>query len=71
MTESCLVVPSTDIEMGAAPISPVVETLGIPAAKVPTENIDSNQNSPVKNIRLGCFVEGIAILTPALVQTPR
>lgn len=55
---------------GSVPISPFVETLGIPAATVPTVNIDNNQHSPNENIRLGNFVEGIAILMSVLSQTP-
>jgi len=55
---------------GSVPISPFVETLGIPAAKVPTVNIDNNQHSPNENLRLGNFIEGIAILMSVLSQTP-
>lgn len=55
---------------GSVPISPFVETLGVPAAKVPTVNIDNNQHSPNENIRLGNFIEGIAILMSVLSQTP-
>jgi acetylornithine deacetylase/succinyl-diaminopimelate desuccinylase-like protein len=55
---------------GSVPISPFVETLGVPAAKVPTVNIDNNQHSPNENIRLGSFIEGIAIVMSVLSQTP-
>jgi acetylornithine deacetylase/succinyl-diaminopimelate desuccinylase-like protein len=55
---------------GSVPISPFVETLGVPAAKVPTVNIDNNQHSPNENIRLGHFIEGIAILMSVLSQIP-
>ncbi len=55
---------------GSVPISPFVETLGVPAAKVPTVNIDNNQHSPNENIRLGNFIEGIAILMSVMSQTP-
>ena len=55
---------------GSVPISPFVETLGVPAAKVATVNIDNNQHSPNENIRLGNFVEGIAILMSVLSQAP-
>ena len=55
---------------GSVPISPFVETLGVPAAKVPTVNIDNNQHSPNENLRLGNFVEGIAILMAVLSQSP-
>lgn len=55
---------------GSVPIAPFVETLDIPAAKVPTVNIDNNQHSPNENLRLGSFIEGIAILMSVLSQTP-
>ncbi|MBT8077734.1 MAG: M20/M25/M40 family metallo-hydrolase, partial [Gammaproteobacteria bacterium] len=53
---------------GSIPISPFVETLAVPAAIVPTVNIDNNQHSPNENLRLGNFVEGIAILVSILSQ---
>lgn len=53
---------------GSVPISPFVETLGIPAASVPTVNIDNNQHSPNENLRLGNFKEGIAMLVSVLSQ---
>lgn len=53
---------------GSIPISPFVEALGIPAAIVPTVNIDNNQHSPNENIRLGNFFEGIAILASVLTS---
>lgn len=56
---------------GSVPISPFVETLGVPAAKVPTVNIDNNQHSPNENLRLGNYIEGIAILMSVLSQTPQ
>jgi len=55
---------------GSVPISPFVETLGVPTATVPTVNIDNNQHSPNENIRLGNFIEGIAILMAVLSQGP-
>jgi acetylornithine deacetylase/succinyl-diaminopimelate desuccinylase-like protein len=55
---------------GSVPISPFVETLGVPAAKVPTVNIDNNQHSPNENIRLGSFIEGIAIMMSVMSQSP-
>ena len=55
---------------GSIPISPFVDTLDIPAASVPTVNIDNNQHSPNENIRLGSFKEGIAMLVAVLSQTP-
>lgn len=55
---------------GSIPIAPIIEALGVPAATVPTVNIDNNQHSPNENIRLGNFLEGIAILMSVLSQTP-
>ena len=51
---------------GSIPISPLVAALGVSAAVVPTVNIDNNQHSPNENIRLGNFIEGIAILMAVL-----
>lgn len=53
---------------GSIPISPFVETLGIPAVTVPTVNPDNNQHSPNENLRIGNFVEGIAIILAVLQQ---
>jgi acetylornithine deacetylase/succinyl-diaminopimelate desuccinylase-like protein len=55
---------------GSIPIAPLVETLGIPAATVPTVNIDNNQHSPNENLRLGSFLDGIAMLMAVLAQDP-
>lgn len=55
---------------GSIPISPFVEILGVPAASVPTVNIDNNQHSPNENIRLGNFIEGISIILSVLSQVP-
>ena len=57
-------------KLGSIPISPLVETLSVSAAIVPTVNMDNNQHSPNENIRLGNFVEGIAILMAVLSQGP-
>jgi acetylornithine deacetylase/succinyl-diaminopimelate desuccinylase-like protein len=54
---------------GSIPIAPFVDTLGIPAAIVPTVNIDNNQHSPNENLRLGNFIEGISILASVLSRT--
>jgi acetylornithine deacetylase/succinyl-diaminopimelate desuccinylase-like protein len=51
---------------GSIPIAPFVDTLDVPAAIVPTVNIDNNQHSPNENLRLGNFLEGIAILASVL-----
>jgi len=51
---------------GSIQIAPFVDTLAIPAATVPTVNIDNNQHSPNENISLGNFIEGISILISVL-----
>ncbi|NCF14839.1 MAG: M20/M25/M40 family metallo-hydrolase [Gammaproteobacteria bacterium] len=56
---------------GSIPIAPIIEALGVPAATVPTVNIDNNQHSPNENLRVGNFIEGIAILMAVLQETPR
>ncbi len=56
---------------GSIPISPFVSTLGLPAVSVPTVNPDNNQHSPNENIRVGSFLEGIAIATAVLSQPLR
>ncbi len=55
---------------GSIPIAPMIEVLGIPAATVPTVNIDNNQHSPNENLRLGSFLEGIAMLMAVLQESP-
>jgi acetylornithine deacetylase/succinyl-diaminopimelate desuccinylase-like protein len=55
---------------GSIPISLIVDALGIPAAAVPTVNIDNNQHSPNENLRLGNFFEGIVMLMAVLGQSP-
>lgn len=56
---------------GSIPIAPIIEALGVPAASVPTVNIDNNQHSPNENLRVGNFIEGIAILMAVLQESPR
>jgi acetylornithine deacetylase/succinyl-diaminopimelate desuccinylase-like protein len=53
---------------GSIPISPFVVTLGVPAVSVPTVNPDNNQHSPNENLRVGNFVEGIAVIMAVLSQ---
>lgn len=53
---------------GSIPIAPFVTTLAIPAATVPTVNIDNNQHSPNENIELRFFIEGISIIMSVLGQ---
>jgi acetylornithine deacetylase/succinyl-diaminopimelate desuccinylase-like protein len=55
---------------GSIPIAPIIDALGVPAAIVPTVNIDNNQHSPNENLRLGNFVEGIVMLMAVLSQAP-
>ncbi|MCG7534304.1 M20/M25/M40 family metallo-hydrolase [Pseudoalteromonas sp. OOF1S-7] len=51
---------------GSIPIAPIVDTLNIPAAIVASVNSDNNQHSPNENLRIGHFIEGIAIITSVL-----
>lgn len=53
---------------GSIPISPFVNTLGIPAVGVPTVNRDNNQHSPNENIRLGNYREGIKTMIAILAE---
>ena len=55
---------------GSIPIAPIIDALDVPAAIVPTVNIDNNQHSPNENLRLGNFVEGIVMLMAVLSQSP-
>ena len=55
---------------GSIPIAPIIDALGVPPASVPTVNIDNNQHSPNENLRLGNFLEGIAILMAVLQESP-
>ena len=56
---------------GSIPISPFVSTLGVPAVTVPTVNPDNNQHSPNENLRIGSFLDGIAIAAAVLSQPLR
>ena len=53
---------------GSIPISPFVNTLGLPAVTVPTVNRDNNQHSPNENIRLGNYREGIMTMIAILAE---
>ena len=53
---------------GSIPISPFVNTLGIPAVTVPTVNRDNNQHSPNENIRLGNYRDGILTMIAILAE---
>ncbi|MEM9076126.1 MAG: M20/M25/M40 family metallo-hydrolase [Bacteroidota bacterium] len=53
---------------GSIPISPFVNTLGIPAVTVPTVNRDNNQHSPNENLRLGNYREGIKTMMAVLSE---
>ncbi|MEE4277287.1 MAG: acetylornithine deacetylase, partial [Halieaceae bacterium] len=53
---------------GSIPISPFVNTLGVPAVTVPTVNRDNNQHSPNENLRLGNYRDGIRTMMAILTQ---
>ncbi|MEN8249855.1 MAG: M20/M25/M40 family metallo-hydrolase [Bacteroidota bacterium] len=53
---------------GSIPISPFVNTLGIPAVAVPTVNRDNNQHSPNENLRLGNYRDGIKTMVAILTE---
>lgn len=53
---------------GSIPISPFVNTLGVPAVTVPTVNRDNNQHSPNENLRLGNYREGIRTMMAILSE---
>ncbi|MDX1517362.1 MAG: M20/M25/M40 family metallo-hydrolase, partial [Woeseiaceae bacterium] len=55
---------------GSIPIAPIIDALDVPAAIVPTVNMDNNQHSPNENLRLGNFLDGIAMLMAVLMQSP-
>ena len=55
---------------GSIPIAPIIEALDVPAAIVPSVNIDNNQHSPNENLRLANFFEGIVMLMAVLSQPP-
>jgi acetylornithine deacetylase/succinyl-diaminopimelate desuccinylase-like protein len=44
---------------GTVPITPIIQSLDIPAVIVPMVNMDNNQHSPNENLRLGNLVNGI------------
>ncbi|MCB0632623.1 MAG: M20/M25/M40 family metallo-hydrolase [Lewinella sp.] len=44
---------------GSVPISPFVQTLGVPAVLVPLVNPDNNQHSPNENLRIGNYFSGV------------
>jgi acetylornithine deacetylase/succinyl-diaminopimelate desuccinylase-like protein len=56
---------------GSVPIAPFVNALDIPAALVPTVNVDNNQHSPNENLRVGNFFDGIEILIAVLLSGPQ
>ena len=55
---------------GSIPIAPIIDALGMPAAIVPTVNIDNNQHSPNENLRLGNFFGGVVMIMAVLSQAP-
>lgn len=54
---------------GSVPISPFVQTLGVPAVIVPLVNPDNNQHSPNENLRVGNFTRGMMTLM-GILTTP-
>ena len=53
---------------GSVPISPFVNTLGVPSVTVPTVNPDNNQHSPNENIRVGNLIESVRTHLAILAQ---
>ncbi len=53
---------------GSIPISPFVNSLGLPAVAVPTVNRDNNQHSPNENLRLGNYRDGIKTILAILTE---
>ena len=53
---------------GTIPVTPIIQTLGVPAAIVPMVNMDNNQHSPNENIRLGNLYNGIKTCLGILMQ---
>jgi acetylornithine deacetylase/succinyl-diaminopimelate desuccinylase-like protein len=51
---------------GTVPIAPFIEMLGFPALVVPTVNFDNNQHEENENLRLGTFLDSIAIMAAML-----
>jgi acetylornithine deacetylase/succinyl-diaminopimelate desuccinylase-like protein len=44
---------------GTVPVTPIIESLNLPAVIVPMVNMDNNQHSPNENLRLGNLIDGI------------
>lgn len=55
---------------GSVPISPFVQTLGVPAVLVPLVNPDNNQHSPNENLRLGNYTRGVVTLLGIFTTSP-
>jgi acetylornithine deacetylase/succinyl-diaminopimelate desuccinylase-like protein len=55
---------------GTVPIAPFIETLGFPAALVPTVNFDNNQHEENENLRLGHLFNGIVTAAAVLRIEP-
>lgn len=53
---------------GSIPISPFVQTLGVPAVIVPLVNPDNNQHSPNENLRLGNYFRGVKMCLGILTE---
>lgn len=53
---------------GSIPISPFVNTLGVPAVGVPGVQLDNNQHSPNENLRVGNYIDGIRTYLAVLTE---
>ena len=53
---------------GSLPVTPFIQTLGVPAIIVPVVNSDNNQHSPNENLRLGNYFNGVKTIH-ALLKT--
>lgn len=53
---------------GSVPISPFVNTLGVPAVSLALVNPDNNQHSPNENLRVGNYEEGVVLFLSMFVE---
>jgi acetylornithine deacetylase/succinyl-diaminopimelate desuccinylase-like protein len=53
---------------GSIPISPFVNTLGIPAVAVPTVNADNNQHAENENIRVGNYIDAVKTFLAIMLE---
>ena len=52
---------------GSLPVTPFIQTLGVPAIIVPVVNSDNNQHSPNENLRLGNYFNGVKTMHALMV----